>query len=428
MVCLAAAIFDLDQTLLDTDALRYARERREWRVVSRELAAVKPFQPARFDEIEVIELVEQARARGLKVGLLTQGPAWYASELLRRHGIRVDLTISGSDNYPPKPDPSGLRAVAAGLGVQPGEAVYIGDSVEDFCAATTAGMVSVGVAWSGRAPANWHHAWPDIAIDTPATLLRYLDGDRALDPLGELAIENRSPTVHWGSILRLGDERYALGRYFTRDDPRSTDHALSRLVRSAKSKSRADLKVAAIFEELAVRIPVRRPPELIVSVPPAPGDARDRFAQARAVLASGYGARDGGDVLSMSRAVDNYKKASRIARRKLNVDRFVAKSASVERALLIDDVLTSGSQSSACREALRSAGCSSVAIVTLGVTQDRLPEACPLCGSSLVKRVRRSDGSLFFGCTGYPDCRYTRPLSVGKQAQSISANSDERSS
>jgi hypothetical protein len=196
----------------------------------------------------------------------------------------------------------------------------------------------------------------------------------------------------------------------------------------AKSKPSADLELASIFEALAAQIPIRRRPELIVSVPPAPNDARDRFAAARAALASRYGARDGDDVLRMSYAFEDYKKVPRGARGALNVDRFVAGPLSGERALLIDDVLTSGSQSAACRTALRAAGCGSVTIVTLAVTQDKLPEACPSCGSSLVKRVRRSDGSPFFGCTSYPGCHYTRSLSSRERTQSTSANSGDRSS
>lgn len=428
MVPVAAAIFDLDQTLLDTDALRHAREQRAWGTVSRKLATVKPFRSSHFGEIEVIELVEEARARGLKVGVLTQTPEWYANGLLRRHGIRVDLTISGSDKYPPKPDSAGLCAVASGLGVSPKESLYIGDSIEDFWAAAAAEMVSIGVAWSRQTPPAWHHAWPDVAIDRPATLLRYLDGDRGLGPLAELMSTDHTPTMHWGSILRLGNERYALGRYFTSDDQRSINHELSRLVLNAKGKPSADAKVAAIFKELAVRARFRRPPELIVSVPPAPHDTRDRFAAARAALASFYGAHDGGEELKMCFPVANYKRASRVARANLNADRFVAPPISAKQALLIDDVLTSGGQSNACRDTLRAAGCESITVITLGVTQDKLPEKCPSCGSRLVRRTRRIDGSLFFGCTGYPSCNYTSPLPSGKRAQSISASSGEHSS
>ncbi len=36
-------------------------------------------------------------------------------------------------------------------------------------------------------------------------------------------------------------------------------------------------------------------------------------------------------------------------------------------------------------------------------------EKCPECGQELVKRTNRR-GQAFIGCSGYPDCRYTRPL------------------
>ena len=34
--------------------------------------------------------------------------------------------------------------------------------------------------------------------------------------------------------------------------------------------------------------------------------------------------------------------------------------------------------------------------------------ACPFCGKPLVERRRADDGGAFIGCSGYPDCRYTR--------------------
>ncbi len=423
-----AAIFDLDDTLLDTSALRDARDRRDWRTVFGRLATVKPFKSTRFDATEVTGLVQQARARGLKVGLLTHGPEKYASELLRIYSVRVDVMVSGSDGHAPKPDPAGLRAVAAGLGVEPGESVYIGDSVGDFGAAAAAGMTSIGVAWSARAPVAWRHGWPDIAIDNPSSLLRYLDGDLGLSPLGEVIASNAQPFVHWGSIMRLGAGVCSLGRYFPTRDPRCTSHDLSRLVLKAKDDPGMDAQVAAIFEELAHRVPIRRRPDLIVSVPPAPNDTRDRFSSARAALASCYGARDGGDVLRMSYAVEDYKKASRDARAALNVDRFLATPLSGESVLLIDDVLTSGGQSNACRDALHGAGCDSVTTVALAVTQDRLPEPCPSCGSHLVTRPRRLDGRPFIGCSNYPSCHYTRAAPHWRALQSTSAKSDDCSS
>ena len=36
--------------------------------------------------------------------------------------------------------------------------------------------------------------------------------------------------------------------------------------------------------------------------------------------------------------------------------------------------------------------------------------ACPRCGSSLVERRNRSTGQPFFGCSNFPNCRYTQSL------------------
>lgn len=36
------------------------------------------------------------------------------------------------------------------------------------------------------------------------------------------------------------------------------------------------------------------------------------------------------------------------------------------------------------------------------------PPACPLCGSTMVERSRRSDGGKFWGCSKYPSCRGIR--------------------
>ncbi|HSW94625.1 MAG TPA: restriction endonuclease [Patescibacteria group bacterium] len=37
-------------------------------------------------------------------------------------------------------------------------------------------------------------------------------------------------------------------------------------------------------------------------------------------------------------------------------------------------------------------------------------QACPSCGGDLVRRVNRSTQMPFWGCSGYPTCRFTRPM------------------
>jgi pyrimidine operon attenuation protein/uracil phosphoribosyltransferase len=146
-------------------------------------------------------------------------------------------------------------------------------------------------------------------------------------------------------------------------------------------------------------------------VPPEP-EGYDRFAPARAALADVWGSRDGAGMLTMSHGVDDYKQVPRDERASRNVGRFVCSSLNGELVVIIDDVLTSGGQSEACREAVKAAGGGSATILVLSVTQDSLPEECPICGASLRTLRRRSDGREFIGCSAWfrTDCPYTRDI------------------
>ncbi|MEI8372413.1 MAG: four helix bundle suffix domain-containing protein [Planctomycetota bacterium] len=60
----------------------------------------------------------------------------------------------------------------------------------------------------------------------------------------------------------------------------------------------------------------------------------------------------------------------------------------------------------------------------------RLP-CCPLCGKLMVLRTARQGkraGSQFLGCTGYPDCKGTRPVECSDDRTDLSDRSDEKRS
>ena len=101
---LAAVIFDLDGTLLDTSALLDARDRRAWGEVYGGLDAVGVFGVS-DTELPVASLPAAVRRRGDLVGLVTHSPAKCAGELLRAHDIKVDAMVTGSDGHPPRTRP-----------------------------------------------------------------------------------------------------------------------------------------------------------------------------------------------------------------------------------------------------------------------------------------------------------------------------------
>jgi HAD superfamily hydrolase (TIGR01549 family) len=409
-----AVIFDLDETLLDTSALLRARDRRDFADVYARLHLARIFE-VDGKESPVATLPDAVSRRGLGVGLYTHSPERYARELLGRFRMRVDAMVTGSDHLPPKPDPAGLLAVASLLGVDPTDCLYVGDSVGDFGAAAAARMRSVGVSWTQRTRSSWRHGWPDIAIDRPGYLLRVIAGAENFSPLAEARARGLDPMPHWGALLHLGHATYGLGRYFPTGDRRYATHSLSHLILQAKDDPAASAQLAESFTTLTQLTTMNRPPQLVVSVPPAPGAKRDRFGEARAILADAYQARDGTGLLYQAYDVEDYKRKPRRERVRHTTKRFkVNGTLAGERVLLIDDVLTSGAQTSACRKALIASGARAVTVLVAAGTQDRLPVLCPACGESLGGTIRvrrrRVDGKEFQGCSRYPECEWSRDI------------------
>jgi len=409
---LDAIVFDLDDTLLDTSALRMARSQRDWVDVKARLDRVQPFR-TRASGISVESIPARLRASSVKVGMVTHAPRWYVEALLGRFKIPVDAMITGSDRYPPKPDPTSLQQIASELGVEVTELAYVGDEGIDVAAATAAGAVSVGACWSAQAPREWRRWWPDIAVAEPERLLD-IERFELLRPLAEVVLDGGVPFWHWGTLMRLEQAVLACGRYFTPEDvDRHPGHALSTLVLQAKSDEAAARRVGEVLSLLRERPSWRRQrPELVVSVPPRPGQEFDRFAVVRAALAAAFEARDGAGVLAMLFDVPGYKQMAPDERRAANLGRFRSRPLSGERVLLIDDVITSGSQTDGCREELMRAGAGSVTVLALAATQNRLPEQCPRCGASLRVYYRRRDGRPFIGCSAFfrTGCGYTRDV------------------
>ncbi len=183
-----AALFDLDGTLVATlrlyfDAFAYALEPVFGRRLSREEMAVHhPRSEVRFlrelsgDENhpwvmerfyrhyaerhdEAFEgiypgipgMLDRLRAAEVPIGMVT-GKSRRSWEIT---GPRIDLgefpvKIFDDDVPAAKPDPTGLRLAVEGLGREPDEVIYVGDSPTDLEAARRAGMRPGGVLWSKR--------------------------------------------------------------------------------------------------------------------------------------------------------------------------------------------------------------------------------------------------------------------------------------
>ncbi len=122
-----------------------------------------------------IETLALAHARGLKVALVTSKSAPEVMPFLERfpHAGLVDTVVCASDVQHPKPSPESARLACARLGVEPHQALMIGDAIYDVRCARDAGVMAVAVAYGAGAREALAAEEPDLMFDTPEALLAW---------------------------------------------------------------------------------------------------------------------------------------------------------------------------------------------------------------------------------------------------------------
>lgn len=107
---------------------------------------------AHFFELydDALPTLEALRARGLKIGLLSNS-ARDLDAFVAHHGLRVDAVLTSSAHGKTKPHETIFRRMLELLDVAPGEAVMVGDTVEDDIeGARAVGMRALLVDREGR--------------------------------------------------------------------------------------------------------------------------------------------------------------------------------------------------------------------------------------------------------------------------------------
>lgn len=119
------------------------------------------------------ELLAALEDWGIPWGIVTNKPGAYTEPLLVALDLadRAGVVVSGDTLPVRKPDPAPLRHAADALGVPPARTIYVGDAERDMQAARAAGMQAI-VARFG------YVAHPDVTLEWPQ--------DHAIDSLGEL--------------------------------------------------------------------------------------------------------------------------------------------------------------------------------------------------------------------------------------------------
>ena len=112
-------------------------------------------------------------SRGPKLAVLSNKPDADTKAVVRHFFPDVPFTaVRGQvEGVPVKPDPAGALAVAAELGVQPPECLYLGDTDVDMRTAAAAGMYPIGALWGFRTAEELQNSGARCLAETPAHVM-----------------------------------------------------------------------------------------------------------------------------------------------------------------------------------------------------------------------------------------------------------------
>jgi putative hydrolase of the HAD superfamily len=139
---------DIDYDTYRRDYVRHGVE--PWGELEDDLYAA--YSDARTRSVDLIELfgdaaetIRSLRARGLKIGILTNGPSELQRRKLRLIGIEdeVDAVAISEEIGVSKPEPEAYAKAVAMLGLEPDEVAMVGDHVvNDVAGALAAGLAA----------------------------------------------------------------------------------------------------------------------------------------------------------------------------------------------------------------------------------------------------------------------------------------------
>ena len=151
--------------------------------------------PARRSTVNdgVVPVLRALAARSMRLGVCTNKAQAPTDRLLAALGLgRIFAAVVGGDAVPAKkPDPGHLAAVLERLGAPPARAVMVGDSGHDVLAARALGVPCILVSF-GYTPVPAHALGADRVID------RFADLPAALESLADAAGQRPRPTPRGG--------------------------------------------------------------------------------------------------------------------------------------------------------------------------------------------------------------------------------------
>lgn len=121
----------------------------------------------------VASLLGALKRRGIRIGVLSDKIPEFGHAELQRSGLAglVEYADFKTDARPYKPAPDGLYTVLDGLGINPEDAMYVGDGPQDVACAHSVGAASGAALWSAIDPDATLEQGPSYRLHRPHQVL-----------------------------------------------------------------------------------------------------------------------------------------------------------------------------------------------------------------------------------------------------------------
>lgn len=145
------------------------------------LSTYREFNRTHHDELtkefpQVCATLTELKQRGYRLGIVTskiRNVALMGLKLFELDGL-MDILVFEDDTEKHKPEPEPvLKALEIG-GIEPGEAIYVGDSPYDLLCGQRAGVKTAAALWTSYAHDELLKLKPDFVLNTISDLLEYL--------------------------------------------------------------------------------------------------------------------------------------------------------------------------------------------------------------------------------------------------------------
>lgn len=165
-----ALLLDLDQTLSDTSSLEALRKAGNWTGAYAGIPNLKPYPP-------LTELIEQCRAAGIKVIVITVSPSGYCSRVISQLKHQIDGSICYHDVRPNiKPHPAAFQKAIKDYDLDPQKIISAGDSAKDIIASHAAGIPAIACLWATAEQEALLATEPEYQAESPEEMANHVRG------------------------------------------------------------------------------------------------------------------------------------------------------------------------------------------------------------------------------------------------------------